>query len=168
MDRKPRKCVICKKSFTPRNQLQLTCCKECSRQYKIQHQRELYRKKSKHKKQKLRTVSCLNCGRVFQTRYDTQKFCSHHCGVEYNNRARYRSKYNGKKLSPLGKINVVRWIRLRLTDGTVATNKEPYSPELCAALHKVPIEEVYAALAEYDRLVAAGRDKEFYKMGDAK
>lgn len=158
-----RKCVICQQRFKPKTHNQLTCCKECGRLYKNQYFRDVYKKSKKAGSMAKIKKVCLYCGCEFETIYHNKKFCCKHCSITYFNRKRQKIPKTGNKLSQLGKNNVVRWIRLKLTDGTVATNKEPYSPELCAALYRVPVEEIYAALDEYDRLVAEGRDEEFYK-----
>ena len=159
-----RKCVICHREFKPRLPTQITCSEACRKIHRNRHQREYYNTYcSKERKIKLTAKKCPVCGKEFVTDRKDKKYCCARCCSNYHNNIDRGARKESAKLTQLGKNNVVRWIRLRLTNGTVATNKKPYSPSLCAQILRVPVEEVYLALAEYDFLVSEGREEEFYK-----
>ena len=159
-----RNCIICRREFIPHLPTQFTCCEECRKLYVRARQREYYRTHyGKKRPAKLFTKKCPVCGKEFVTDRKDKKYCCERCCRIYYNNIDREARKESAKLTQLGKNNVVRWIRLRLTNGTVATNKKPYSPSLCAQILRVPVEEVYLALAEYDFLVSEGREEEFYK-----
>lgn len=74
-------CLVCGKSFEPRNTVQKYCSQDCRDEVRRRYNRELYRARSNFKPE---VRSCVICGKKFLTRNDKQICCSSECRKVYH------------------------------------------------------------------------------------
>ena len=150
----PIPCKQCGKMFTPKSSINRFCSKECSKAFF-----NVGRKLKVAPK-----VECPWCHKIFERSGRFQRFCCSKCAAEHARYLYLENKCAENKLDQLGKILVNRWHRLTLSDGTRATNKEPWDAFKCAQTMMVPIAEVERAFAEYDAAIKNGTEREFYRV----
>lgn len=156
-----RVCPVCGIKFEAKRKNQIYCSKKCKTEFNND-------KLSQIKKKNYKPIRCIVCGKLFTPLSSQHKCCCKKCSNKYHNsQAKTRERKilcSDHKLSSLGKINVNRWHRMILSDGTRATNKEPWDAFKCAQTMMVPIAEVERAFAEYDAAIKNGTEREFYRV----
>ena len=81
--RKDKYCLYCGKAFTPTNNRQMFCCKECltkgTRDKIARIRKERREKREEKQKREVKPIACELCGKMFMPKNNMAKYCGEDC-----------------------------------------------------------------------------------------